>query len=324
MRRATRERVALPARRDDEVGWLAIAYSHPRWLVERFIDWFGPDAAQRLMAANNEAAPNVVRLNLARASRAEIVRHLEADGMEVETLARFPETATLRGAARFDSPTYRGGLFQAQSEASQLVARLLAPTRGASVADCAAAPGGKAAHLAELAGPDARVTAIDVNFAGLKSARSLCRRLRHRNIQFVQADTSSRLPLKEACFDSVLLDAPCTGLGTLREHPEIRWRLKPGDPARMAVLQSQMLISAAALVKPGGAIVYSVCSPAPEEGHEVVGAFLVTHRGFGLDAQPSHRDVFKGLLGSEGMMRTRPDLDGLDGFFAARLVRAAV
>src|SRR5262249_35623930 len=122
MRRATREKVALPPRSDDEVGWLAIAYSHPRWMVERFIEWVGQDAAERLMAANNEAAPNVVRLNLARGSREEIVRHLHADGMEVETVARFPETAILKGAARFDSPTYRRGLFQAQSEASQLVA----------------------------------------------------------------------------------------------------------------------------------------------------------------------------------------------------------
>src|SRR5262249_13308155 len=156
-------------------------------------------------------------------------------------------------------------LFQAQSEASQLVARLLAPPRGATVADCTAAPGGKAAHLAELAGPVGRVTAVDRNFAGLKNARRLCRQLHHRNIHFVQADTSSPLPLAQRSFDCVLLDAPCTGLGTLREHPEIRWRLKPADSARMAVLQSRMLTNAAALVRSGGSIVYSVCSLAPEE-----------------------------------------------------------
>ena len=320
MRRATRERVALPARNDDEIGWLAIAYSHPRWMVERFIDWFGQDAAERLMAVNNEAAPNVVRLNLARASREQIVRRLQEDGMEVETVARFPETATLRSAARFDSPSYREGLFQAQSEASQLVARLLAPAGGASVADCAAAPGGKAAHLAELVGPDGRVTAVDRNFAGLKSARRLCRQLHHRNVQFVQADTSSPLPLAGR-FDCVLLDAPCTGLGTLREHPEIRWRLGRDAPARMAVLQSQMLIHAAALVRPAGAIVYSVCSLAPEEGEDVVRAFLDTNAAFRLDSQASDPDAFKSLLDPQGMMRTRPDLGGLDGFFAARLVR---
>ena len=323
LRRATREKVALPERGEDEVRWLAIAYSHPRWLVQRFIDWFGPEAAERLMAANNEAAPNVLRLNLARASREQILTRLQADGMEVETVARFPETATLKGAARFDSPTYRGGLFQAQSEASQLVARLLAPPRGAAVADCTAAPGGKAAHLAELVGPDGRVTAVDRNFAGLKNARRLCRQLRHRNVQFVQADSSSPLPLARS-FDCVLLDAPCTGLGTLREHPEIRWRVGPNDPARMAVLQSQMLASAAALVKPGGAIVYSVCSLAPEEGQDVVRAFLDSHAAFELDLHSSSPDVFKGLLDARGMMRTRPDLGGLDGFFAARLVRAVV
>ena len=322
MRRATREKVALPARGDDEVAWLAITYSHPRWMVERFIDWFGEDAAQGLMAANNEAAPNVVRLNLARASREQIVRRLQADGMEAETVARFPETATLKGAARFDSPTYRGGFFQAQSEASQLVARLLAPPDGATVADCAAAPGGKAAHLAELVGPEGHVTAVDTNFAGLKNARRLCRQLGHRNVQFVQADTSSPMPLASR-FDCVLLDAPCTGLGTLREHPEIRWRVGPNDPARMAVLQSRMLTNAAALVRPGGAIVYSVCSLAPEEGQDVVRAFLDSHPAFHLDSHASNRAAFKGLLDIHGMLRTRPDLGGLDGFFAARLVRPA-
>ena len=323
MRRATREKVALPARSDDEVGWLAIAYSHPRWMVERFIEWFGREAAERLMAANNEAAPNVVRLNLARASREQIVRRLQADGMEVERATRFPETLILKGAARFDSPTYRGGLFQAQSEASQLVARLLAPPRDGAVVDCTAAPGGKAAHLAELVGPDGRVTAVDRNFAGLKNARRLCRQLRHRNVQFVQADTSSPLPLARS-FDCVLLDAPCTGLGTLREHPEIRWRVGPNDPARIAVLQLQMLTNAAALVRPGGAIVYSVCSLAPEEGQDVVGAFLDMHPAFQLDLHASSYAAFKDLVDKQGMMRTRPDLGGLDGFFAARLVRAVV
>jgi 16S rRNA (cytosine967-C5)-methyltransferase len=164
------------------------------------------------------------------------------------------------------------------------------------------------------------VTAVDRNFAGLKSARRLCRQLRHGNVQFVQADTSSPLPL-ERRFDCVLLDAPCTGLGTLREHPEIRWRLRRDAPARMAVLQSQMLLNAAALVRPGGAIVYSVCSLAPEEGEDVVRALLDAHAAFQLDSQASHPDVFKSLLDKEGMMRTRPDLGGLDGFFAARLVR---
>lgn len=319
MRRATRENIALPAREQDEIGWLAVAYSHPHWMVECFIEWFGRDAAERLMAANNEAAPNVLRLNLRKGSREEIARRLQADGMEIEPAPRFPETAILKGAPRFESESYRAGLFQAQSEASQLVSRLLAPEEGATVADCAAAPGGKSAHLAELAGPNGRVVGIDVNFGGLKGARQLSRQLRHRNVEFVRADTAGALPMRDGTFDCVLLDSPCTGLGTLREHPEIRWRLAPGDPARMAEVQLRMLMNAAALVKPGGALVYSVCSLAPKEG--VVPRFLEANTSFRLDARPPNSEALRGLLDEQGVMRTRPDLGGLDGFFAARLVR---
>jgi len=323
MRRATRENIPLPAREGDEIGWLALAYSHPRWIAERFVDWFGLVDAERLMAANNEAAPNVLRLNLLKGSREEIVRRLNAEGMEIEASARFPETAVLKGAPKFEAESYRAGLFQAQSEASQLVSRLLAPAEGATIADCAAAPGGKSAHLAELVGPNGRAFGIDMNFGGIKGARQLGRQLRHRNLQFVRADAARGLPFRDCTFDGVLLDAPCTGLGTLREHPEIRWRLAPGDPARMADLQSRMLANAAALVKPGGAVVYSVCSLAPAEGEGVIRRFLDANRNFLLDGHPPNSQALKDLLDERGMMRTRPDLGGLDGFFAARLLRIA-
>jgi 16S rRNA (cytosine967-C5)-methyltransferase len=150
-----------------------------------------------------------------------------------------------------------------------MVARMLAPRAGAIVVDCSAAPGGKATHLAEMIGARGRVIALDLNLNGLRNARGLAHRLRHRNVDFVCADLTADPPLKPASFARVLLDAPCTGLGTLREHPEIKWRLKPSDPARMAAIQSRMLENAAALVRPGGAIVYSVCSIAPEEGERV-------------------------------------------------------
>ncbi len=323
MRRAAREKIPLPDREGDEIGWMAIAYSHPRWMVERFVEWFGRESAERLMAANNEAAPNVLRLNLARASREQIIERIQADGMVVEPPGRFPETIILGAAPRFDAASYRQGLFQAQSEASQLVARMLAPSPGATIVDCAAAPGGKSAHLAELAGPDSRVVALDLNLAGLRNARGLCGQLRHSNVDFVRADATRALPFREGGFDYVLLDAPCTGLGTLREHPEIRWRLQPGDPARMAVLQASMLANTGALVRRGGAIVYSVCSLAPEEGEGVVRGFLDANQEFSSDSRPPNYDPIRNLLDADGMMRTRPDLGGMDGFFAARLVRRA-
>ena len=118
----------------------------------------------------------------------------------------------------------------------------------------------------------------------------------------------------------MLLDAPCTGLGTLREHPEIKWRLKPTDPARMAAIQSRMLDNAAALVRRGGAIVYSVCSIAPEEGERVVDAFLAHHGDFAIDRGVAAGEL-KDVIDARGFMKTRPDVGGLDGFFAARLIR---
>ncbi len=323
MRRASRETIALPPRDADETGWLALHYSHPRWLAQRFIEWFGAKGAEALMAANNEAAPNAIRLNLARAPRDQIVARLAADGMKIAADGRAPETVILSGAARFDCASYRAGLFHPQSEASQLVARVLAPRAGATVVDCAAAPGGKSTHLAELVGPAGRVIALDINFAGLRNARALARRLGHRNIDLLRADLAEGTPLRACAFDYMLLDAPCTGLGTLREHPEIRWRLEVSDFARMAAFQSRMLANAAMLVRQGGALVYSVCSIAPEEGEGVIRAFLEANRDFKVDSQPPNRDEIADLLHADGSMRTRPDLGGLDGFHAVRLIRGS-
>jgi 16S rRNA (cytosine967-C5)-methyltransferase len=258
------------------------------------------------MAANNEAAPTAIRLNLARATREEIIARITNDGLEVIAEGRHPETLILKGSPHLDSESFRDGLFQVQSEASQIIARMLAPAPGATVVDCSAAPGGKATHLAELIGARGRVIALDLNLAGLRSARAVAQRLGHRNIFCARADVADAIPLRPASFDYVLLDAPCTGTGTLRQHPEIRWRLRPGDPSRLATLQLAMLRNAAALVRHGGAIVYSVCSLMPEEGKDVVANFLAEHPQYDIDA--------------DGTLLTRPDRSALDGFFAARIV----
>lgn len=321
MRHAARQTVPMPPRERNEANFLAIAYSHPPWMVERFVEWFGIADAERLMAANNDAAPNVIRLNLARGSRDDLIGKLTADGFEIGADGHAPETIVLKSAPRFESVSYREGLYHAQSEASQMVARMLAPSPGATVVDCAAAPGGKATHLAEMVGERGRVIALDLNLSGLKHARTLARRLRHRNVDFVRADLTVGAPLARGSFEYVLLDAPCTGLGTLREHPEIKWRLKPADSARMAAIQSRMFDHAAALVRRGGAIVYSVCSWAPDEGEGVIGEFLTNHADFEIDGGVAARAQLKEFIDARGFMKTRPDLGGLDGFFAARLVR---
>jgi 16S rRNA (cytosine967-C5)-methyltransferase len=327
LRTALRTGFEIPPRGADAVGWLALAGSHPRWMVEKFIEWFGVEDAESLIAANNEPAPTVLRLNLSRGVPDELIARLEAEGFAIGARGRLPETVVLATAPPFDSPTMRDGLCHFQAEASQLVARMLAPAAGATVVDCAAAPGGKSSHLAELVGPSGTVLAIDVNFAGLKKVRDVAARLGHRRVFPIRADTGSALPLPAGRFDFVLLDAPCSGIGTLREHPEIRWRLQSKDFVRFAAIQSAMLRVAAALLRPGGVLVYSVCSFAPEEGELLVRRFLADHSELAIDrewfdpeANPAARP-FVDLIDADGMMRTRPDRGGLDGFFAVRLKR---
>jgi 16S rRNA (cytosine967-C5)-methyltransferase len=321
LRNAIRCPVDLPSRAADEAGSLAIIYSHPRWLVEKLVAWFGLPAAESLMAVNNEPAPTVLRLNLARGTAEHLAGVVLRDGMSVSGAGRFPETIRLKGAPVLAGNSWNRGFFQLQAEASQIISRLLAPCTRALVIDCAAAPGGKATHLAELVGPEGRVLALDLNFPGLLSVRSSAARLGHRNILPVRADASSALPVRPRVARFVLLDAPCTGLGTLRQHPEIRWRLRDEDIERIAILQGQMLRQAASAVAPGGALVYAVCSIAPHEGPEIIRAFLADTPDFAIDRAPMADEHLAGLFDREGYMQMRPDLHGLDGFFAARLKR---
>ncbi len=337
LRKATRQKAPVFRIANDEIGSLALKYSHPRWVAERFVATFGRIDAESLMAADNEAAPTAIRLNLARTPREEILARLMSDGLEVAAEGRFPETLILNGSPQMESGSFREGLFHVQSEASQIIARMLAPAPGAVVVDCSAAPGGKAMHLAEIvggpdphplplreAGPErerGNVIALDLNFAGLRTTRSIAKRLGHANLSYVRADIAGAIPLRPASFDYVLLDAPCTGTGTLRQHPEIRWRLKPTDPERMARLQMAMLRNAAAVLRPGGAIVYSVCSLMSEEGPGVVAQFLAENPQYEIDVHPSVQTQIADLLCEDGTLLTRPDRSGLDGFFAARIVR---
>jgi len=321
LRKAIRTPAELPSRSLNEVEYLAIAYSHPQWLVERLITWFGLPAAESLMAANNQPAPNALRLNLARGTPEAIVPQLALDGMKVALRGRFPETVILQGAPVLDGDAWRKGLFQLQAEGSQLVSRLLAPCAQARVIDCAAAPGGKATHLAQLIGPAGKVLALDLNLSGLVRIRSAARRLGYSNVSVARADALLPLPVRPGSARFVLLDAPCTGLGTLREHPEIRWRLSESHIERMASMQRQMLQQAAAIVAAGGVLVYAVCSIAPEEGPNVIRDFVASNADFEVDRMPPAAEQLKSMLDGDGYMRTRPDIDGLDGFFAARLKR---
>ena len=233
--------------------------------------------------------------------------HYAADAIEIEL------RGTLDGLA-----AYRDGLVTAQGEASQLVGAMI-PAAATRILDACAAPGGKATLIAERT--EARVVAIDQERSGILAVARQAARLGVA-VDAIRAD-ARMLPLRaRAYFDAVLVDAPCTGLGTLRQHPEIRWRRRPRDVARLAAVQAAILEAAAAHVDRSGALVYATCTLLPEENEQRVADFLAGNPDFEVDdPRPDLPAPARQLIGEDLFLRTWPHRHGLDGFFAARLRR---
>jgi len=323
LRRAAREgatSIALPDAATNPAGRLAIELSHPRWLVELWCRELGVDEARALLAADNQRGRTTVRANLARTSVADLVRDLSLARVAA-TPGRFAPAAVdvahgggaLRRLAAFEQ-----GRFAFQGEASQLVAALVAPAAGARVLDACAAPGGKACALAT----QASVVALDPHVIGIRRTLAEAARLGLPDLRAAVAD--ARHPPFAGGFDAVLVDAPCSGLGTLRRHPELRWRRQAVDIERLADLQRALLAALAPLVRPGGALVYAVCTLTERETTGVVTEFLASQPRFHIiDARGLLPPAAAELVTSSGALRTLPHRHDLDGFFAVRFERDA-
>jgi len=314
LRRIDRERaelnVAIPA---DRIDALALVHSHPRWLVQRWVERFGADEAERLLRANNEEAPLIARpYNVV---REQLESMLEAAGVSVADAPLVRDSLRLSGTGSLtELGAFRQGLFFMQDVASTLVTQYAAVAPGSVVADLCAAPGGKALELARTA---AFVVAGDRNPQRLQRVLANVRRMDARNVRLLVAD--ARDPAI-APVDAVLVDVPCTGTGTFRRHPDARWRLKPSDLAVMPALQRAILRAAANVVKPGGLLVYSTCSLEPEENDQIVDA-LLAEAGDAWTLEPPVGAVPEAVLDG-GRLRVLPQAHGTDGAFAVRLRRA--
>ena len=312
--------LVLPPANGDPLGRLAVEWSHPRWLVARWADEFGPEALPALLAANNERAPTALRANRAVTTRDALQAELAAEGLSTTAGAWAPGGLLVeRGAARLRAlRAWQEGRFAFQGEPSQLIAPLLGLEPGMRVLDACAAPGGKTAHVAELLGAEAFVLALDRRLSGLRRVLVETTRLGARTV--VAAAGDARHPPLAGSFDAVLVDAPCSGLGTLRRHPELRWRRRPEDIPRFAALQREILAGVAPLVRPHGVLVYAVCTLASEENEQVVAALSAAHPRFVVEDVRDHLPPAAApLADGKGFFRTLPHLHGLDGFFAARL-----
>jgi 16S rRNA (cytosine967-C5)-methyltransferase len=313
LRRVDRERDTLePAEPSDPIDALAQRYSHPRWLVARWLARWPEADVIKLLVANNAEAPIIVRPF--GVVREQLEAMLEGAGVTVQEMPLVPDSLQLSsGVALTELGAFKQGLFFVQDPGATLVARYAAVPVGAVVADLCAAPGGKALEMSRTAqfviAADRQPVRVDRMILGIG-------RVDAQNVFALVAD-ATRPAIQPV--DVVLVDAPCTGTGTFRRHPDARWRLKVSDLAVMGATQRAILRSAATVVKPGGLLVYSTCSLEPEENDEQVENFLATHDDFVLEPPPAGTVATEVL--SAGRLRVLPQYHGVDGAFAARLRR---
>lgn len=320
MRRATREPDYDPAAHITEpLERIAVETSHPAWLIERWAKAFGVDETKAFARANNIAPPVVYRLNTNRdAAAADVSEQLRNAGATLTPSLIAPEAWRIEGAGAKLRELAQRGLVYIQDEASQLVTHALAAQSGERVLDVCAAPGSKTTHIA-IRTPDLKLLAAgDVYAHRLRVVEEACERLSINTVRFVVYDATVPLPFNAETFERVLVDAPCTGTGTLRRNPEIRWRISTSDVTELATRQRRILKHAAQMVRRGGQLIYSTCSVETEENEAVIAAFLLENEDF----QPSKLSVPAPLQSERGTTaRTWPQRDGVDGFFVAGLER---
>jgi len=323
LRRVDREREMIPfppvpraepaAPRPDPIDALALTYSHPRWLVARWVARWGAEDTERLLSANNAEAPIILRPF--GVVREQLEAMLEGAGVHVEDVPLVRDSIRITSSVSLaELGAYRQGLFFVQDPGATLVTRYAAIEPGSTVADLCAAPGGKALELSRTAGT---VVAVDRSFARLTRMAGNLRRVEAKNIYAVAAD--AREPAL-APVDAVLIDVPCTGTGTFRRHPDARWRLKVSDLAVMGAMQRAIIRAAASVVRPGGLMIYSTCSLEPEENDAQVESFLGEHPEWVLEPPPD--GAVPSAVLDAGRLRVLPQRHATDGAFAARFRRA--
>jgi 16S rRNA (cytosine967-C5)-methyltransferase len=300
---------------------LAEEYSHPQWLVDRWLSYFGSEQAKALMLANNQRAPLVVRVNQRTTTRAELLARWLESGIIAEASVISPQGIRLPTGVRIEAlPGFAAGHFQVQSEASQLVSHLVGPAPGQTILDACAAPGGKATHLAELIGDRGKVIALDTSVRGIERIAQNAERLRLVSLQAIRADASKALTGDLAGpYDRILVDAPCSGLGTLRSHPEIKWQRSDSDITRLAALQARILQSVAQHLKTRGVLVFSTCTLTVDENEQVIENFLRQDSQFELTEVARYLPESALHMVRHKYFQALPQRDDTDGFFAARM-----
>jgi 16S rRNA (cytosine967-C5)-methyltransferase len=319
LRRAAREgaRDLLGSLREDTPERAAVAHSHPEWIARLWWRELGPSDALALMAADNEPGELALRVNTLRADPANVAHELA-----VETHADPALTEALVLDGPFDlhgSPLWDTGAILAQSRAAMLVARALDPQAGERILDLCAAPGGKSTHIAALMRDEGEVLAVERNPKRAAELRDTARRLHAGSVRVETSDAA--LPRPEGpVFDRVLVDPPCSGLGTLQARPDLRWRVTPARVSQLAALQAKILDAGAHALRPGGVLVYSTCTISPSENELLLERFLAQNHDFALEDLTNEQQIHTHPRAPK-LLLTMPHRDHTAGFFIARMRR---
>ena len=309
--------IRYPDPDEDLIGYLAAYYSHPSWLVKRYVARFGREDTEKLLLINNEKPFLTLRINALKTKPDEFKSLLESVNLKYRHGAYLPEFLKLLNLTNITAwEYYAKGYFNIQDESAGLACRLLDVHEGMRVLDMCAAPGGKTAYIAALMNSRGEVVAIDRFESRLKILQKNMTRLCVDCVRTVVADA---LEFKSIPFDRVLVDVPCSGTGTLSKKPDIKWKKDIFDIRDLNVTQLKLLSKAATLVKPGGNIVYSTCSIEPEENFEIVKKFLSENPNFKHESAKGK--LPDDAIDENGCVQTLPHVHKMDGAFAAKLVR---
>lgn len=302
----------------DLVRRLGIFYSFPDWVIQIWLEQIGEEETTRLCQWFNQSPSIDLRVNPLQVSKEEVESAMQAAGVEVEQMPQLPQALRLKGSvgAIEKLPGFQEGWWTIQDSSAQLVSYLLNPQPGEVIIDACAAPGGKTTHIAELMTNRGKIWACDRAASRLKKLRANAQRLQLSSIEICTGD-SRNFPQFTNSADRVLVDAPCSGLGTLHRRPDIRWRVTPERIEELTLLQKEILSQAATWVKPDGVLVYATCTLHPQENEAVIQSFLESHPHWQI-AIPSE-PMLKALCTPQGWLRVWPHKDQMDGFFMVRL-----
>jgi len=305
------------------LDYLSTTESHPRWLAERWLIRYGYSSTLAWVRFNNTPAPLTLRTNRIKIDRDTLIKELEQHAVQVRPANHAPDGLIVLDGNPLHTPLAQSGKFFFQSETSQLISRLANVHAEQQVLDTCASPGGKATALAADMNNTGFLVATDIRKARLALLADTISHSGATNIRLAQADFAAGTPFLNS-FDCVVVDAPCTGLGTIRTDPDIRWRCQPNDFPKTTEIQLAILEQASQAVKNGGRLLYSTCSSEPEENEEVVLSFLKLHPKFSILDPKSLKDTLgvtlTSAINSSGYFRTYPFLHDLDAFFATVLI----